>query len=148
MLLSTRNLDIPGVAAKFKPRYIGPFRVSAVRGVTATLELPDHLAGIHPVFHVSLLRPYYGPEDTPPEPLQVNGEEQWEVERILDRRILRNKMHYLVQWRGFPAEHNSWEPVDNLAGASQLIEEFDGARTSRAAGARVPRPRVRLLEED
>ncbi|WVZ75845.1 hypothetical protein U9M48_023869 [Paspalum notatum var. saurae] len=42
---------------KLAPRYIGPFRITKRVGDLAyELELPEHLSGVHPVFHVSQLR--------------------------------------------------------------------------------------------
>ncbi|WVZ52964.1 hypothetical protein U9M48_003962, partial [Paspalum notatum var. saurae] len=42
---------------KLAPRYIGPFRIKQKVGDLAyELELPEHLSGVHPVFHVSQLR--------------------------------------------------------------------------------------------
>ena len=42
---------------KLAPRFIGPFKIIAKRGTVAyQLELPERLAGIHDVFHISQLR--------------------------------------------------------------------------------------------
>ena len=55
------------------------------------LELPGTMR-IHPVFHVSLLEPYNGQESErpiqePPRLIEIDGEEEWEVEAILDSRL-------------------------------------------------------------
>ncbi len=59
MLLSTRNLALKGaLSRKLSARYVGPFLVVAKYGNTAyKLNLPPNMK-IHPVFHVSLLKPY------------------------------------------------------------------------------------------
>ena len=54
------------------------------------LKLPASL-GIHDIFHVDLLLPYketeeYGPRYTRPSPDIVQGEEEYEVEYIYDKR--------------------------------------------------------------
>jgi hypothetical protein len=46
---------------KLLPRYLGPFRITAVNGDHCTLELPASLKGTHPTFHQELLRPYLEP---------------------------------------------------------------------------------------
>ena len=47
---------------KLAPRFIGPFKVLAKRGAVAyQLELPEKLAGVHDVFHVSQLRKCISP---------------------------------------------------------------------------------------
>ncbi|KAK1669358.1 hypothetical protein QYE76_057517 [Lolium multiflorum] len=51
-----RNAEIPG-ERKARPRYVGPFKVLSRRGeVSYQLELPEEMAAVHNVFHISLLR--------------------------------------------------------------------------------------------
>ena len=63
VLLSTKNLPKHAVtcsgSSKLLPKYIGPFTVTASRGVTCTLKLPARMR-THPTFYVGRLRPYYG----------------------------------------------------------------------------------------
>ena len=71
---------------------------------------------------MSVLKPWVEPKgqhrtvvDEHPEPIIVDGEEQWVPERILDERLFRNKYkEYLVQWEGWPAEYATWETHANL----------------------------------
>ena len=64
ILLSTKNLKLKNeerTLAKMKllPRYIGPYAITARVGKVAyRLALPGHTR-IHPVFHVSQLKPYH-----------------------------------------------------------------------------------------
>jgi Chromo (CHRromatin Organisation MOdifier) domain len=55
----------------------------------------------------------------------VNGEEEFEVEMILDVQPQGRgrKMHYLVKWKGYPTSDNSWEPKENVH-VEELIKEF------------------------
>jgi hypothetical protein len=47
------------VSGKLSLRYIGPFCILAQVGSLAyRLQLPDSMAGVHPVFHVSMLRKF------------------------------------------------------------------------------------------
>ena len=71
---------------------------------------------IHPVFNVVKLTS--APDDPilrrrmppPPPPEIIDGEEEWVVEDILDSKIINRKLRYLVKWKDFGVEHNSWEP--------------------------------------
>ena len=104
--------------------------------VVYKLELPFHVKD-HPVFHVSRLKEYVDPAtfdpDRPvpprPEPDFVDGEPEYEVEKILDRRGRHPNFKYLVKWEGYPDSDNSWEPINNLRNAKDLIEEFEATRT-------------------
>ena len=71
---------------------------------------------LHPVFNVVKLTP--APTDPiagrhhppPPPPEIIEGEEEWVVDKILDSKVINHKLRYLVKWKDFGIEHNSWEP--------------------------------------
>jgi len=54
----------------------------------------------------------------------IKGEEEWEVEKIMNKRKVRGKEKYLVQWKGCMAEEDIWESRENLRNAMELVEEF------------------------
>ena len=131
LLLSTKNIRLknPG-ARKLLPKWIGPYKVlSKVGKVAYHLDLPEALR-IHDVFHVSLLRPYDASGTVqPPPPILIEGEEEFEVDRILDHRDrkLRKKgsaRQFLVKWLGYGPEHNSWEPEKNLHKCQQSLSIY------------------------
>src|SRR6266404_4821745 len=68
-----------------------------------------------PVFHVDLLTPYkematYGQNYMRPPPDLINGEEEYEVECIINSRYhgRRRQVQYLVKWKGYPDLDNQW----------------------------------------
>ena len=76
---------------------------------------------IHDVFHVDLLTPYhetnvYGPPPPQLPAILVDGEEEYEVEEIINNRYNRHrcKRQYLIKWKGYPASENSWVDKHNL----------------------------------
>jgi len=58
--------------------------------------------------------------------IEVKGAEEWEVERILNKKKIREVEKYLVWWKGFTAEGNTWERKENLKNAGEALEEFEG----------------------
>jgi hypothetical protein len=91
------------------------------------VELPRQWK-IHNVFHADLITPYketelHGPNFTRPPPDLINGEEEYEVEKILDMKQKGRKTHYLIKWKGYPTSDNSWEPAENVQ-AKDLIKEY------------------------
>jgi len=46
------------------------------------------------------------------------------VECILDSRIFRGKLEYLVHWKGYGIEEDEWRPSDDVKGAKRLVSEF------------------------
>lgn len=136
--VSTKFMQPQG-AAKFQPRFIGPFPIVARIGEVAyRLELPASMQQ-HPVFHVSLLQ---RDKPRPPDMLQAEGWEPvqsaevgedavYEVEHILDVRGEPPDEEYLVQWKGFPAEAATWEPLKNLDNCKNILRAFRASRTRR-----------------
>lgn len=126
VLLSTRNMQHPGDGIKkLYPRFVGPFQVVRMRGeVAVELALGERWKRRHPVFHVSLVRPYLGTGAyQPPPPCNWDdGEPLWEIDRILDRRVRGRVTEYLVRWLGYDSEHDTWEPRRHLEGSGCRAE--------------------------
>lgn len=144
--LDGKNLHTSHPLAKLAPKRFGPFRVEqVVNPIVFRLKLPPQWEAkrIHPVFHASLLSPYketeeHGKNFEEPPPDVIDGEEEYEVEQVLDvRRQGRQKqLQYLLKWKGYSEAHNSWEPADQV-NAPELIADFQQrikARGSRRGG--------------
>jgi len=54
----------------------------------------------------------------------VEGEEEFEVEKILNKRKIQGKERYLVQWKRYMAKTDTWERKEKLENAKEVIEEF------------------------
>ena len=59
-----------------------------------------------------------------PQPVVIEGEEEWKVEKIMNKRKVQGRDKYLVQWKGCTAEEDIWESRENLKNAMELVEEF------------------------
>jgi hypothetical protein len=112
-----------GIKGKLSPRYIGPFEIlERIGAVAYKLALPPSYAGIHDVFHVSMLKKYVH------DPTHVIRHEGIEVQldasmiekplKILDRKeqILRNKVipKVLIQWQHHKGPEATWEREDTM----------------------------------
>lgn len=113
-----------------QPRYEGPFEiVEKSSEVTFKLKLPSKYHAIYPVFHASKLAIYN--ESTIPrqkkapfQPVIIDGEEEWEVEDILQHCVRGKTTQYLVRWKGFGREHDMWEPEKNLIHAKSKLQAY------------------------
>jgi hypothetical protein len=81
------------------------------------------------VFHVSLLGPYHvstilGRIHDPPSPIEINGEQEYEVEDILDSRVFDCQLQYLIHWHGYNVNECTQEPIKNLSNAMEKVHEF------------------------
>ena len=113
VLLSTKHLALKGVSGKLKPRFVGPFRVVQLVGDNAVkLDLPAAM-GVHPVFNISLVKLYLGSQ-LQPAPVEVEGQEEYEIDAIMGHRKVRGGMQYLVSWKGYDESENMWLPESEL----------------------------------
>lgn len=129
--LEGTNINTRYPAKKLADKRWSPFKVIEKIGSSLyRLDIPKNWKAIHPVFHESLLTPFVKPsfpsqkKKPPPPPRIVNGEEEYEVEEIVDSRFGRKGLEYLVSWKGMPKEETSWEPEAHVTNAKRLVDAF------------------------
>ena len=91
---------------KLSEKYLGLLNIIAQAGpLSWTLRLPDSMQAVHPIFHVSMLEPSITNTildwvQTPPLPVMVDGEPEYEISKILklNNRWCLCKLLYLVKW--------------------------------------------------
>ena len=129
--LEATNIASRRPSRKLDHRRLGPFVVQGKVGSSSyRLRLPD-ASTHHAVFNQDLLQPFKPGAfpnqiaSPPPPPDIVDGEEEWEVESILDSRFSRRQLQYLVRWTGYDdPSSDTWEPADGLGNAQEAIAEF------------------------
>ena len=134
--LSTDNLRMLNRASKkLTERWIGPYEISSVMPNAVELKLPKTLR-IHLVVNISRVKPYLGP--LPGQPVSCPGpihvtedcDEGYEVDAIVDSRIYKGKLQYLVHWKGYDESERTWEPVSNLKNSPEIVEQFHKSHPS------------------
>ena len=131
VMLSTKDLKYKMVGRrteKLMERFVGPYKVKKIILVNAVeLELSSTIK-IHPVVNVSRIHKYIGQiEEQKKEeltPVIIEGEEEQEVKRILNKQQIREKDKYLVWQKGFIVESDIWEGKKNLGNAKEAVKEF------------------------
>ena len=93
------------------------------------LQLPA-LIRIHPVVNISQIVWYKeqveGQKKEEGKLMEVEGVEEWEVEKILNKKKIRGVEKYLVHWKGFTVEYDTWERREDLGNAKEVLEDFEG----------------------
>ena len=130
VLLNTKDLVFKErPSKKLTERYVGPYAIEeVVLSNVVKLRLPSSMR-IHLVVNVSWIVRYKeqvkGQKKEEEKPIEVEGVEEWEVEKILNKKKIRGVKKYLIWWKGFTAEGDTWERKENLKNAEELIEEFE-----------------------
>jgi len=99
------------------------------------LRLPDSMCTVHPVFHVSQLKPAIPntiPDwiQPPPPLVEVDGEPEFEISEILDSKVDRRcrscKLLYLVHWSSYEGtdKETSWLLTTELGNTMELLEDY------------------------
>ena len=132
VLLSTKDLkwQMKGRRSeKLTEHFVGLYKIKGiVSSNVIELELPKSIK-IHPVVNVSRVQLYKpqveGQKKIPPKPVIIEGEEEFKVEKILNKRTIRGKEKFLVRWKGYMVEEDTWENRENLENTKELVEEFE-----------------------
>src|SRR5260221_12383048 len=122
---------------KLSKKNLGPYEVITIPGSHSfTLCLPDHFHSIHPVFHISQLElaqpdPFPQHTQSPPPPVEIDGNIKYEVSEILDSKMDRcfqgnRVLCYLVHWTGYEGmeEETSWISTQDLEHAQDVVWVF------------------------
>jgi hypothetical protein len=129
--LQQKNVKTTRPSNKLDFKLIGLYTILEKIGLQAyKLDLPPSVK-IHPVFHISLLKPTEnrnqpipGHIQPPPPPVIMDNEEEWEVEEILDSHYHQNCLQYRVKWTGFHDQDKTWYPALNFNNFPEVIARF------------------------
>ena len=127
--LEARNLKRSITDPKFAPKREGPFTITKVLSPISYQLCLQKTWKIHPVFHATLLSPYHennvhGPNFPNPPPDLITGEEEYEIEQILRHRGPPSQRSFLIQWKGYSAEEDSWIPERDLKNAKSTLTDY------------------------
>ncbi len=139
--LDAKNIRTQRPSRKLDWKNLGRFKIKRVLNpYVYELDLPESMR-IHNVFHVSKLEPAAtdplpGQEVLPSPPVIVDGEISYEVEEILDSRVVQGgNVRYLVKWTGYDSP--TWEPAACVDNADEALTTFHRLYPDK------PRPRPR-----
>ncbi len=93
------------------------------------LKLSEKYDAIYSIFHVSLLKFWHShDENSKSQIILIKEKEKWKIKKIIDQRIKKEKIKYLVQWADSSFYENFWKSMKNLSNAKKIIENYKTER--------------------
>ncbi|SLM33518.1 Ribonuclease H-like domain [Lasallia pustulata] len=124
--LLQRNIRTDRPAKKLNHTKLGPFRIKKALGPDVyELELPKSMK-IHPVFHITVLEPAHPsiPVATQVPTLETdNNDKEYVVEKVLQSQLVDGQLQYLVKWKGYSMDDNTWEPASQFT-SKKVLQDF------------------------
>lgn len=140
---------------KLDHKWTGPYTIlEKIGNMAYRLELTGDLQRIHNVFHVDRLKEHhrdpYKRTKSPPPPVFIKGEPEYEIESIQDSRPGKGEegnIEYLVKWVGY--DESSWIPWQSMVGSLDTVQEWHRVRPrKRRLGKEQFRELQKLALED
>ena len=115
-----------GLAHKLQSTWRGPYQVTKIdKHGNCHLNIPRRYSR-HPVFAPDMLKKYHDNPEHQRETVREETEDNvYLIERIIDQRQGKDGLEYLVQWKGYDEDENTWEPARNIEeDAPGAVEDF------------------------
>ena len=146
--LDSEQFILPkGITPKLARRYDGPFPIiEKLSPLSYKVKLPEHM-GVHPVFHISLLKRSYFDENHEEmavrrgPALVIDKGSDYVLEAILRHRDRPNQNGpnrlYLCQWKDKPTEENSWQQGATLWQFEDMVNAYNARHPFKMKGGRL-----------
>ena len=113
------------LAQKLKIISRGPYQVTAINEHSnLRLNIPRHYSR-HPVFAPNMLKHYH---TNPEHQRNIPDDEEaafYTIDQIIDHKQTKDGKKYLIRWKGYDQDEDTWEPADNIdADVHGLVEDY------------------------
>ena len=115
-----------GLCKKFMFCWVGPYKIKHIYGNdTLEIESTSGPVSVQRV-HVSRTKPCYQKESHQPQreyEYEYNiAQNEYKIDQIIDKTIIKEEEHYLVHWKGYSNRYNMWIPASEI-NAKELIQK-------------------------
>jgi len=126
--LRTNNIHVKQRSKKLNNKSIKPFKIKRnIKKLSYELDLLKEMR-IHPVFHAFMLQCCNQFIPLQITEMSVELDEEYQVENILEKRMISGKTHYLIKWKGYNTSENTWELIETLNSCARTLQHFERGR--------------------
>eukprot|EP01135_Chromosphaera_perkinsii_P008292 Nk52_evm1s1241 gene=Nk52_evmTU1s1241 len=108
---------------KFDKLYLGPYIVKSVDETNGSVKVENALTGTELQRSVSFAHLKVIKVRSVSELFDVPVEEEYEVAAILDHRVKKGKLEYLVLWRNYPEP--TWNFAEDMTNCQEIIDDYN-----------------------
>jgi hypothetical protein len=125
IFLNARNIISIKSFKKLNYKYYDFYTINeSIKKISYKFNLSLIMKNIHDVFHVFLLKLANEKNDETSFFIWVENEKQWKIEKIVDKRIKKNKTNYLIKWLEYSHLNNEWIKKENMNNVKKAIKKF------------------------
>ena len=114
LIMYQRRSFKKNLAPKLQTIWRGPYQVTAIdEHGNLRLHIPRHHS-CHPVIAPDMLKHYH---DNPKHQQNIPEDEEallYNMDRIIDHKMTKVGKKYLVRWKGYDEDEDTWKPADNI----------------------------------
>jgi hypothetical protein len=128
--LVTTNIRTKRPMKKLDNKKLGPFTITEKVSTHAyRLELPKTMK-IHNVFHINLLSAasedvdFHRRQVKPPPVITAEGEDEYEVEKIINWEQRKDGLYYQIRWSGYGPQEDTMERAEKIAELEEVMKDF------------------------
>jgi hypothetical protein len=96
----------------------------SINKISYKFNFSSIMKDIHDVFHVSLLKLANEKNDETSSFIWVENEKQWKIEKIVNKRVRKNRTSYLIKWLEYSHSNNEWMKEKNMNNVKKAIKKF------------------------
>ncbi len=126
--LRTNNIHVKQRSKKLNNKSIKLFKIKRnIKRLSYKLDLLKKM-WIHSVFHVFMLQCCNQFIPLQITETSVKSDKEYQVENILEKRMISEKAHYLIKWKRYNTSENTWELIENLNSCTRTLQHFERER--------------------
>jgi hypothetical protein len=143
IFLSVKNIRMRKFYKKLTNRYLDYFKISEkINNNVYKLKLLNQYGRLNDSFYINLLESYVRRAgEKLLNSILIDEDDKFLMDRLLDERISKKNIKYLVKWIEYPNHNNIWKPLQNLDNYEIAIYDFRMRRASEGSAKRVKKIR-------
>jgi hypothetical protein len=123
--LNAKNIISIRSFKKLNYKYYDLYTINElINKISYKFNLSSIMKNIHDVFHVSLLKLANEKNDETSFFIWIENEKQWKIEKIIDKKVKKNRTSYLIKWLEYSHSNIEWMKKEDMSNVKKTIKKF------------------------